>query len=274
MRISMHLSGLMLVTSLLLPALSQAEALQSSVFATVNGETLSQDMFQFLLGARDSENSPMGEHPDMTPQQKRASVAQDLVLTEVLAQEALRKKIDARADNRIELELARKTLLAQLMVQEIMAGLSVSDEAVRQAYDAEPATTLYRFNLWMAKTEKEAQKLLTELKNVHSGDEGQKRAQLDQAYPKIETPWLDQSELDPEVVARLTEVEAGDFLEQAVFQDDIWKVVQVIERDIFEKPSFEEAKEVIRAELIQAEVDLAIQRLSQQSKIQVNDALL
>lgn len=264
----LHLRGILFASCLLLSFTSYAEESNLAPFATVNGETLSVELFQFLLGARDSEQNPVGHDPNMSPEQQRMKVAEDLVITEVLAQEALRRNIDDQPRVRIELELARKTLLAQMMVQELMAGFKVSDTSIRKAYDDQQDTTLYRFNLWMTSSEEDAKTLLTDLKNA-SGEQPS-----NSQYEKIETPWLDQSELEPQVVDRLENVEAGAFLDEPVFQDGLWKVVQVIERDIFEKPVFEEAREIIKSQLIQEQVDEAIKRLSQSAEIEVNDAYL
>ncbi len=245
----------------------QAKELDANTVASVNGVDLSLAMFQFLIGSRQREDQESTEFALSAEELSaiHAQSAEDLVLTEVLAQEALKLQIDQIEMNQLEIDLARKTLLAQLMVRRIMENIHVTEEEIRAVYDAEKSTNLYRFNLWMAPSKEQAEKLLSHLKD---------KKPFKHNFEKIETPWLDQTELDPSVIKTVEATKIGDFVSQTIEQDGLWKVVQVIDKNKFDKPAFEEAQEVIKADLIQSRVDAEIKKLSSKADINVNHNLI
>tara|TARA_R110001592_G_scaffold359369_2_gene665898 strand:+ start:5589 stop:6413 length:825 start_codon:yes stop_codon:yes gene_type:complete len=248
---------------LALPLTGQAKDLDPNTVASVNAQNLSLPMYEFLLGSRhreDQENTEFALSEDELSA-ARSQAIEDLVLTEVLAQEALGLKLDQIGTNKIEIALARKTLLAQLMVRQIMDNITISEEAIRAVYDAEKPTSLYRFNLWITPSKNEAIKLLAHL---------QDKKPFKHSYEKIETPWLDQTELETSVVNIVDATPIGDFVSDVIEQDELWKVVQVIDKSKFDKPPFEEARDVIKADLTQAQVDEEIRKLSMKADIQVN----
>jgi len=240
--------------------------LSTPVIATVNGKALSVDMYEFLLGSRqrDSlENTEFAISPE--EQSEHASqTAHDLVMTEVLAQEAQRQNVHLIPANKIELELAHKTLLAQLLVRQIMADIKVDDNSIQAAYDAQIETTLYRFNLWFAPDRDQADQLLQSLLSQNE------QAIRENPIERIETPWLEADEIDPQVLPKLESLKENEFLVEPVPQDGFWKVVQVIDKNVIRKPPFEEAKDMIKAELIQAQVNAAIDNLAMNSDINLN----
>jgi SurA-like N-terminal domain len=262
---STHYLTLLFSLSLLvfMPLSAQATELEPNTVASVNGQELSLAMYEFLLGSRQREDQE-GTELELTEDQLfsiRAQAKQDLVLTEVLAQEALRLKVDQIEANKIEIDLARQTLLAQLMVRKIMETINITEQDIRAVYDAEKSTSLYRFNLWITPSKEESEKLLSHLRDKNA---------FTHTYEKIETPWLDQTELEPSVVSIVGASKVGDFVDQTIHQDGVWKVVQLIDKNRFDKPPYLESRDVIKADLIQARVDEEIQRLSMNADIQIN----
>jgi hypothetical protein len=248
---------------LTLPLAVQADDLESNTVASVNGQNLSLSMYQFLLGSRqreDQENTEFALSEDELSA-IRAQATEDLVLTEVLAQEALRLKVDQLDTNQVEIDLSRKTLLAQLMVRQIMDKINITEEDIRSVYDAEKSTSLYRFNLWITPSKDQADKLLSHLKD---------KITFKHSYEKIETPWLDQTELEPSVVSVVDATKIDDFVSKVIEQDGLWKVAQLIDKNRFDKPLYEESRDIIKADLIQAQVDEEIRKLSMKANIQVN----
>lgn len=245
------------------PLLAQAKDLDPNTVASVNGQNLSLSMYEFLLGSRQREDQEGTEFALSEDELStiRAQATEDMVLTEVLAQEAIRLKVDQLGTNKIEIDLARKTLLAQLMVRQIMDEINITEEDIRAVYDAEKSTSLYRFNLWITPSKDEAEKLLSHLKNELT---------FKHNYEKIETPWLDQTELDPSVLTIVEATKVGDFVPQVIEQDGLWKVAKLIDKNRFDKPSYEESREVIKADLIQVQVDEAIRNLSMKASIKIN----
>lgn len=246
-----------------LPFVAHAKDLDPNAVASVNGKNLSVSMYEFLLGSRQREDQEDTEFALSEDELSaiRSQATEDLVLTEVLAQEALRLKVDQLEANKVEIDLARQTLLAQIMVRQIMDKINITEEDIRAVYDAEKSTSLYRFNLWITPSKDEAEKLLSHLKDKNN---------FEHSYEKIETPWLDQNELESSVVSVVELTKVGEFVSKVIEQDGLWKVVQLIDTNSFDKPPFDDAREVIKADLMQAQVDEEIRKLSMKADIQVN----
>lgn len=50
-------------------------------------------------------------------------------------------------------------------------------------------------------------------------------------------------------------LEVNDFADQPIFQDGVWKVVQVIDKQVMTKQSYEESREIIKAELVRLKLN-------------------
>lgn len=93
---------------------SQAKPGSPEVFATVNGAPLSMNLYRFLLGSREQESQERQAHDDgFDAELHRQQTADDLIMTELLAQQATRRGMHDSERVRAEMAMAEKTLLAQ-----------------------------------------------------------------------------------------------------------------------------------------------------------------
>ncbi len=254
-------AGIFLVFSGLSQAEEQKEA---GVFATVNGTPLDMNLYQFLLGSREGQSGQMlGYQDDVDVEHHRQQVANDLVMTELLSQKATSLGMHETEMVRAELAMAEKTLLAQLYVKKLMDSIEIDESEIREYYDQQSEQALYRFMIWQTPDEDLAEQTLVALKagdEVASGD------------PEvIETPWLRDVDVSPEVQEVVGSMSVDDFADEPVFQDGLWKVFQVIDKQVMQAQSFEEEKEVIKAELVRVKLEEKLDALAEDASIEFKD---
>lgn len=238
-----------------------------NVFATVNGRPVGTNLYRFLLGSRQQEMAQREAFDDgFDSSQHRQQTARDLVMTELLAQQATRLGLDDTEVVRVELAMAEKTLLAQLYVQKLMSSIEIEEAEMRRYYDQQREQAMYRFLLWEVPDEERALEILDRLQ---TGNDAAAR------FPDaIETPWLRDTDIAPEVNERVRRLEVDEFLAEPVFQDGIWKVVQVIDKQIMVRRDYEEERELIRVELVNRKLNEKLDELAANASIVFSDQQL
>lgn len=234
------------------------------VFATVNGTALAMNLYRFLLGSREQAGSESQAYGDgFDAELYRQQAAKDLVMTELLAQQATRLGLHESEWVAVEMAMAEKTLLAQLYVQKLMDSIDIEEAEIRRHYDQQSDQAMYRFNIWRTQEEARASEILTALKA------GKETAINDQDV--METPWLRDVDIAPDVNAMVRGLTVNEFAQEPVFQDGFWKVIQVIDRQVMARQSYEEEREIIRAELVRLKLDEKLEDLAEGAAIVFND---
>lgn len=242
----------------------QNKASDPDVFATVNGTPLGTNLYHFLLGSREQDSADRQIHDDgFDAEMSRQQTAKDLVMTEVLAQEATRLGMHESELVEVEMAMAEKTLLAQLYVKQLMDNMEIDESEIRRHYDEQREQAMYRFMIWRTADQDRAVEMLNALR---AGNEA--GASDDDV---IETPWLRDTDIDPEVNQMVRRLSVDEFADDPVFQDGYWKVVQVIDKQVMAKQSYEEEKEMIRAELVSLKLDEKLEELADNASIVFND---
>ncbi len=234
------------------------------VFATVNGTPLSINLYHFLLGSREQETMERQSYDeDFDIGMHRQQTAQDLVMTELLAQQATRLGMHETELVKVEMAMAEKTLLAQLYVKNLMDTIEVDESDIRDYYDQQREQAMYRFMIWQTEEEDRAVEILTALKA------GNETGVSDQDV--IETPWLRDIDIAPEVNQLVRPLNVNEFAEKPILQDGLWKVVQLIDRQVMAQQGFEEEREIIEAELVRIKLDEKLEELAEGASIMFNE---
>lgn len=244
-----------------------AQVMNPEVFAQVNGVPLSLDLYHFLAGSREQDQEKFQESDSIDVELNRQQVVKDLVMTEVLTQEAMKQNLHQHPQVLIELEMAKKTLLAQLYVQQMMANFEIDDAHIREAYKAKKETVMYRFMIWRSNDQAQAKQWLNTLK---AGKQEQ-NADSELAKSAIESPWLRDVDIDPAVNDIALKLEVNEFVPEPVFQEGVWKVIQIIDKNVLSKQTYEEEYELIRAELVRMKLDEQLEALAKASSIVFNE---
>jgi hypothetical protein len=237
----------------------------TALFATVNDVPLSMKLYEFLLGSR-LEGEGMGEEDAHFDQQMhRDQAAKDLIMTELLRQRAVEHGMHQSELFKVEMEMAEKTLLAQLFVQKLLSDINIDESLIKQHYQERPEQSILRFMIWRSRDQAEAQRILSRL-------QADPDATIESAVglEPIETPWMRRTDIEPEVEQIVREIPVSGFADQPLLQDGVWKVVQVIDRKVLPRGSYEEERSIIRSELQQQELEKIYENLARNASIVFN----
>lgn len=253
-------------SSLAEPGKHSERAHEAQAFATVNAQQLNYNLFEFLLGSRAQDMLQNTEYAlsEDEQQQHIMKTAKDLVVTELLAQEASRQKIDQLPTVITELEMARKTLLAQLLVQKIMHDVQVDEAQLIKRYEQQEAMVMYRFKVWNSKNQEESEHILKTLKSASGSDS---EAYLAQAN---ETAWVLIDDVDPALRDEIKQLPVGGFASKPSNRGQAWQIIQLIDKNSLEKRPFEEERDILRSDIIKAELDKEITKLLKNATIEVH----
>jgi peptidyl-prolyl cis-trans isomerase C len=111
------------------PAFAQEGKAAAKPIATVNGVAIPKSRVDALM----SENKAQGA-PDNA--EVRAMVRDELVMREILTQEAKKKGFDKKSEVVGQIDLARQALTIRAYMQDFVKTHPVTDEMVKQEYDA------------------------------------------------------------------------------------------------------------------------------------------
>lgn len=192
----------------------------------VNGQTISKDRFEFLM--REMTNAGQQDTPEL-----RENVRKNLIVTAVLAQEAVKQGVEKDAEVEARLEMSRQSVLARGLVMQYLKKNPVSDDQVKALYEKEkPKMTSRETKLRhiLVKDEKQANKILAELKK------GKKFEELADKYTEDpsgkgqggDLGWvnLERVNFDPAFLAGVTPLSKGQITPKAVKSSFGYHIIQ------------------------------------------------
>lgn len=246
----------------------KAAANSSAAAATVNGQPVSVDMVRAEMGK-------FGAVPPEQAQGMANQVLKSLIDQELLAQEAVKNKLDQRPDVQMQLASARQSILAQAELATLTGGMAEpSAEAVKAYYDSHPELFAKRkvfklANLIVDTTPENIDKarnaisgsadinaLLNNLKKLGIAVNGQ---QIQKAS----------EELPPEMVAKLVAMKAG----QSMTFNQGDKISILVLQDSHDAPvTLEQATPVINGYLMNQskgqKIEMGIDQIRSKAKIE------
>lgn len=261
-----------LLSAILFGALSLKSLAQEpdANFAWVNGQSIRQALYDFLLGVRErdypDESMSTRQSADNLSVQKEfeTKVGRDLLVAEILAQEATRLGIANSEKFKLEMEMAQKTLLAQMLVQHLMRSVKVPEAELHRIYAQMPADSLYRIAIAGFATKEDALA-------IHAQLQTRERRNIEELTHMgfKESSWMQLHDIAPELRGGLQAAKEQIYISEPLLRGGKWQLVTLLERKTFEKPSFDEQRETIEAEWIQRYVDEEIDRLAQAAQIKL-----
>ena len=145
------------VPSVSVVALAQTSAAPA---AKVNGVVIPKSRVDVFVKAQQAQGAP--DSPEL-----RKAVTQELVMRELLAQEATKKGLSKDPEIQAQLELTRQSVLAGAYRQDFVKKNPVSDSALKAEYDrlkSEAGDKEYKARHVLVETEAQAQEIIAKLK--------------------------------------------------------------------------------------------------------------
>ena len=249
------------------PAASQATAATAATAKpiTVNGKVISKAKMDAVVKQRVAQGQPDNE-------QTRRGLLDILINQELLAQEADRRGLTKSADAQIQMDLARQSALANMVIEDYIKTHPVKDEIVRAEYDKirdQRGTREFRARHILVETEAAAKTIIDKLKKGEkfedlakdSKDPGTKErgGDLDWASPtNFVKPFSD----------AMIKLEKGKFTETPVQTQFGWHIIRLDDSRSTQFPPFDQVKAQLANGMQQQEIQRFLAELRSKAKIE------
>ena len=146
------------------PVLAQ----QGKTFAKVNGQPISQNVFDAFIAEQKAQGAP--DNAEL-----KAAVKEELVRREILSQEARKQGFDKKGEIQGQIELARQSVLIRAFLSDYVRKNAPSDAQLKAEYDLVKKSlggTEYKSRHILVEKEEDAKAIIAKL------DKGEKFATL------------------------------------------------------------------------------------------------
>ncbi|AKJ30238.1 peptidylprolyl isomerase [Caldimonas brevitalea] len=276
---SAALAALLCWLALAVPAWAAGDAnppgAAGTAVAKVNGVGIERSLLDALLQARQGVPNPYEEAaPDAkaapTPEDREAAL-RDLVMTEVLVQAAAQRGLHQRPEVAAELELQRKTLLAQQLVREIVAEVRVEPAEIEQRYRERPPQYEYKVSHVLLPDEAAARATIAQLqRGARFAAVAKARSTDTRSRRNGELGWLMLNQLEAPFAAALQSLGVGEYTREPVQTPYGWHVVLLQGRRELPRPSLDSMRAVLREELLHEKVQGRLAALQRQAAVELN----
>ncbi|MGY4827939.1 peptidylprolyl isomerase [Sphaerotilaceae bacterium SBD11-9] len=264
------------------PAAPPPEAKQSAgdTIALLDGEPVSRDLLDTIARQRGGTQNPYDLPTTPAPAASataadRQAMLEELVDIELLARKARERGLDQDPALQAERELQAKTILAQTMVREQIAGLEVSDAELAAAYEERVPPNQFKVAHILVKDAATAQTVLDQLNQGKPFAELAKRHSLDAGSRKDggSLGWLLIDQMPTDLAAAIRHLKPGEHAPQALQTPQGFEVVQLQALEALpERPTLQTARTWLHPQLIHAKVGAQQQQWRREAQIQLTDA--
>ncbi|HLL10043.1 MAG TPA: peptidylprolyl isomerase [Rubrivivax sp.] len=233
--------------ALLLPLAAQAQNI-----ATVNGKPVPKSRVDGLLAQAARSGQPLP--PEM---QQRAR--EEVVLREIFAQEAERRGIAATPDFRVQMELARQSILIRELFEDHKKKNPVSDEQAKAEYDkfkAQATGTEYRARHILVEKEEDARALISQIKGGAKFEDLAKKSSKDTGSAENggDLDFAKAESYVPEFGGALTKLKKGEMTAEPVKSQFGYHVIRLEDSREAAFPAFEDVKPQVKQRLEQVKL--------------------
>jgi peptidyl-prolyl cis-trans isomerase C len=233
--------------------------------ATVNGKAIPANRAEVLLA------NQIAQGQAKTPELE-AAVREELVRREVLAQEALKKGTDKKADVQGQLELARQGVLIGAYLNEFARGVKISDDDVKKEYEGIRGALgdkEYKARHILVEKEGEAKDIIEKLKKGEKFEDLAKASKDPGSRERGgDLGWANKASYVPAFAEAMTKLAKGKYTETPVHSNFGWHVIQLDDVRDLKAPALDDVKPQILQRLRQQAVEKHILELRAKAKVE------
>ncbi|PXW97986.1 peptidyl-prolyl cis-trans isomerase C [Sphaerotilus hippei] len=234
-KLSIAVSAVALAAALL-PALASAQNI-----AIVNGKAVPKARFESFV----EQVTKQGGQP-RTPELER-QIKDELVLREIFLQEAERRGLQRSPEYKVQMDIARQSILIRELFNDYQKTAAVSDAEARAEYDkarGQAGEKEFRARHILVEKEEEAKDLVAQLKAGAKFEDLARKASKDpgSAQNGGDLDWAAPGNYVPEFSQAMTQLEKGKFTETPVKSQFGFHVILLEDVREAQFPSFEEVK--------------------------------
>ncbi|QWD60508.1 peptidylprolyl isomerase [Polynucleobacter sp. MWH-UH35A] len=259
----------LLTGALISGASAQQSGLPINAAASVNGVIITNDMVEQGIKAAISQGQK--DSPEL-----RKIVIEKYIEVLLLSQQAEKDGLANSEKANTQLAMIRQNYLADLELSTYMAKNPITDADVQAEYNKEIASlgsqgmiTEYKVSDIAVATEADAQAALVRIKKGEPFDKVAKSVSL--APNKVQggaVGWVQAGQLGPQLAPALTALSKGQVTAPIQMQQG-WYLMKLEDKKSSKPPSFEQAKQAIRAGMTQRKQFEFLSQIAKDSKIVV-----
>lgn len=233
--------------------------------AVVNGKPISQSRVDVILKERTAQGQPD------TPEAK-AAIRDNLVATEILAQEAARSGIDRRPDVVTQMEMAKQTALIRAYLQDYVKTHPITDAELKTEFDkikAQMGDKEYKTHHILVATEAEAKDIIAQLnKGVKFEKLAAKSMDPGSKSKGGSLDWITRGNVVKPFGDALAALEKGKITQTPVKSDFGWHVIKLEDTRPVPVPPFEQVKPNLTQRMQSQQVEKLVADLRAKAKIE------
>jgi peptidyl-prolyl cis-trans isomerase C len=241
-------TGLLMSSSLLAQT---SPAPTPDVLITVNGKAIPKSLLDQLVAVSKSQGQVD------TPELRRA-LLDELISRELVAQDALAKKLDKTAQGRLQLQQARQNVLIDLAMTQYFAKHPIDEAALRVEYQRQTSalqaigsTQQYQLRLLVAPTEGQAREAIRLIQKGESMEGVVKEWSTDLSRESGGLmDWLLPSQMLPSIANVVVNLSKGQVTAAPIQTPAGWNVLRVEDVRPFVVPKFEDSIPQLRTALV------------------------
>jgi len=253
-----------------LPGFLSAADESSSVIAMVNNVAISEAELTVLIKARSRHSMEQVSAGGKVSKVQQQKLIDDLVLAEILVQEASKTGLDKLPRTVAEAAIQYKTLLGQMFLRQEIAKMQVSEEEIRQRYEAIPPKYKYGLRVINATTEEMANQIL---KQLNAGAEFKTVANSSTIMEGNKNGgwlgWLRSSQIDPRHLEVVRNLKVATFTATPVKTKTGWRFIYLEGKKGLDNPPYERSRDWLRDEIQQIRVQALLAELRQNANVEL-----
>lgn len=241
---------------------SLADIPADQIAATVNGNVISKNA---LKAYKEMKGNPQADDKQ---------VLDELIVTELLREEATKLGISNQDTVRTQLRLQESEFLARLVMREKFSNTNHTEEDLKAAYDAQMNSgenKEFKARHILLKTEDEAKAVIEALRNGSDFIELAKERSTGPSGPNGgDLGWFQASRMVPPFAEAVKLMNKGDISVEPVQTNFGFHVIKLDDLRELEKPSFESVKEELSQSLIRDAINKYIAEIQAAATISRN----
>jgi peptidyl-prolyl cis-trans isomerase C len=249
-------------------ARSPGQALPADAAATVNGTVVSKTEVDRAVARAGAQGQP--DTPEL-----RKAIRDELIAREVLAQEAVRQKLDRGAEAKLQLAAARQNVMIDLLFADHASKNPIGEAEVRAEYERQVraieergGNQQYRLRQITLKEEAQARAVIA---RIRKGEAMEAVARELSIAPSKEQggrgDWLSPLQMIPAVSSVVVNLQAGMLAAAPIPTQGGWNVIRIEEVRPFKPPTFDESREQVRDLLTREQRSAFVRKLRSEAKV-------
>ena len=222
------------------------------VLITVNGKAITKSLLDQLVAVNKSQGQV--DTPEL-----RQALLEELIHRELVAQDAVTKKLDKSAQARLQLQQARQNVLIDLGMAHYFAKNPIDETALRGEYQRQTSALAamgplqqYQLRLLVVPTEAQARDAIRQINQGQSMEAWVKDASTDVSRNNGGLmDWLLPNQMLPGIANVVVNLSKGQVTAAPIQTPSGWNVLRVENIRPFVTPQFEDSLEQLRASLVQ-----------------------